>query len=875
MAALDSPQELTRSQRWGIWAARFLQGLATRVFLSICITLSLIPVTKGWAIITDSVFLTIFTIEFFMRLLSLKAPEEDGNAPGRRRLGTIALLVVDFVALLTFIPWTDDRSLRLLRLLRIILLLGYWAPLLRDIAAILRREDRMRQVVLMGFAVATVSLVGAVILDALAVQGVDFDNDGKAGGGDEGFLVRLWWAFRQIQDPGNMISSPLHAAALGVSLTLTVFGLFMISFLIGLGTSVVSELVTLSRHRPPGFHNHTVLVGLNASTQGLLVELLRYYQKLFTVPRYALLGNAPDRPDYLDDPLMTHVVYRQGPLGEPGFLERVDTARARRVVIMPDLHAGNPDAETAGFLLSVREKSPGIPVVAEVVDLANAPAARVAGGVNTTLVGTERLLGLTMFASAHRPGLVEIVRILMSSEGRELYTYLYDRPDAHGGGSLPVSARPRLDALLQTGLRRSGPERVFPLGFITFDTRDTDTPPTWKGYVPPVAEAIVLNGDTAEDVHHLRGIIAIAESFSGIEVFARDLEQAGLPAAPDATTAPFAPTVDFEAPGCHTPFKRVVILGYRPAVISLIEALIAAHPGVDILLCVHNQRGRDRARAALSEHSLNLADASFPGMAWRFSKQESTRKFDTWTCMQADAGASDSDVAGHLRVEVTDWTNDAVLTRLPGWDCSIGETDAAFLAGGLSSHGDGWTALAVLKIAELRLFGGIPFKPEFRVIAQVNDPGVGRRLETRFHDALGMSAQIRVLSSRTLRSYAMLQGLAVPAFEAIYAQLLGPWGQSFQRIRPVPDSAPGDRELSFLKVAKALHRQGMLLVAVELRPAGAPTDSEPRLYVCPLDGDDGETFQVSSLVAAWVIAEARGPEGAAPVEREGSPSTDD
>lgn len=872
--------ELTRTERWGAFADRVLHTLAARVFLSVCITLSLIPFTTGSAArAIDYSFLAIFSVEFFLRLLSLKAPQDgDANAPGRRKLGTYTLLVVDFVALMTFIPWTDDRTLRLLRLLRIVLLLGYWAPVLRDIAAILRREDRLRQVILMGFAVATLSLVGAVILDALAVQGVDFDNDGKGGAGDQGFLVRLWWAFRQIQDPGNMIATPLHLAAVFVSLALTVFGLFMVSFLIGLGTSVVSELVQLNRHRPPGFSDHTVIVGLNPSTQNLLLELLRYYQKLFTVPRYALVGDAAKRPDYLDQAVMSHVVYREGPVGEPGFLERVDTGKARRIVVMPDLTSGNPDADTAGVILSVREKAPNTPLVAEIVDLANAPAARVAGGRNTTLVGTERLLGLVMVASVHRPGLADLLHVLMSSEGREIYTYIYDRPDAPGDGSLPCNAPPRLDALFHCGMLRQGDERIFPLGFITFDRPDVAEPPSWNGYVPPAAHAIVLNGDAPENVRHLRGIVGISESFSGIQSFARDLMTHGLPVAPapDATAPPVEQEESAESPGSPTvgneahenvdawdlhaaphAFERVVVLGYRPAVISLIEALVAGHPGVDILLCVHNQRARERAAAALSEHSLNLADASFPGMTWTFAKTHAERRFETWDCFQN----SETTRCGSIRLQVTDWTNDATLICLPGWDCAIGQTDAAFLAGGLTARGDGWTALAVLKIAELKLFGGIDFKPEFRVVAQVNDPAVGHRLETRYREALGPSAQIRVLSSRKLRAYAMFQSVAVPGFEMIYAQLLGPWGQSFQRVTPKAGVTRSGR-ITFSQLARELHEERqMLLVAVEVaeETPSAPNKftrpQGPRLVVCPLDTDDDAAFEHDQITSLWVIAD--------------------
>lgn len=76
-----------------------------------------------------------------------------------------------------------------------------------------------------------------------------------------------------------MLAAPSSAAAVVVSMVLTVFGLLLVSFLIGLGTNVVREVMTVSHLRSPGLAGHTVIVHVNSST-ALLEELVRYYQKL-------------------------------------------------------------------------------------------------------------------------------------------------------------------------------------------------------------------------------------------------------------------------------------------------------------------------------------------------------------------------------------------------------------------------------------------------------------------------------------------------------------------------------------------------------------------------------------------------------------------
>src|SRR5690606_11328379 len=103
---------------------------------------------------------------------------------------------------------------------------------------------------------------------------------------------------------------------------LSVFGLFLVSFLIGLGTDVVRELLELSRLRPTGLQAHTVVVNITPSTRRLLSELMGYYQKLvpsdapllsagwwtdlrrrgFGGPRFVIVGNPEEPPDFLRQP---------------------------------------------------------------------------------------------------------------------------------------------------------------------------------------------------------------------------------------------------------------------------------------------------------------------------------------------------------------------------------------------------------------------------------------------------------------------------------------------------------------------------------------------------------------------------------------------
>ena len=369
---------------------RFLGRFEVRLFLSACIVISLLPLPDVREL--DGVFLLIFGAEFLLRAaVVFRADEDETDERGWRWPTRSALLLLSFdaLALVSFLPLVahDTPWMRLLRVIRLVALLSYWAPVMQDLRAVLLRRERSRQVLVMGAMVGLLSFIGALALEQLeaGAGAVDYDDDGEVTHNDRRFFVHLWWAFRQIQDPGNMLSAPGSAAAVVVSVVLTVFGLLLVSFLIGLGTDVVREVMTVSHLRSPGLAGHTVIVHINAATGQLLHELVRYYRKLIPEgslsrrwwrqlgenarrvlqgPRYVVVGRSDDRPAFLRRPDLARIVYRPATAADPDFMLRADVARAQRVVVLADLEAQNPDAETIRALLMIHDtlRLPGAPV---------------------------------------------------------------------------------------------------------------------------------------------------------------------------------------------------------------------------------------------------------------------------------------------------------------------------------------------------------------------------------------------------------------------------------------------------------------------------------------------------------------------------------
>ena len=815
-------------------AATLLARLDVRAVLSAAIVVSLLPFP--WVRHLDFVFLLLFGAELLARATAALGPAQTDThgTPARHRAWALTLLLFDLLALFSFLPWSAGRArwLRLLRLSRMLLLIGYWGPVVRDLRQVLTQRERSRQVFLMGFVVALSAFVGAVVLHELAPTDVDFDGDGRTDALDARFTVRLWWAFRQLQDPGNMLQAPTDLAAVVVSVLLTVAGLFLVSFLIGLAADVVASLVELGRNRAPGLRQHLLVVHVTPTTSRLLTELVRHYQKMFTVLPAVLLGRSQDRPAFLDGPGLRHIVYRCSHGAESEALLRADACHARRIVVQADPRAGgDADAETARFVLSLRQSNPDAQVVAEVLDPRNVSVTRVAGGPHTIIVPTEKLMGLLVAATATQPHLEALLREVLSSKGHEIYSYLYDSEDFDRPGPalmLPDGVTHR--ALVEAGLEGDGPRAVM-LGVLR--------PPARHRPYRPLLGPTVGDRPVGEAVH---GVVAVAENFEAMRAFACRLQDRPL-GEPTATR----PLPVLRRAGLPPP-TRVLVCGFRPAAVHMLEAMMLAAPEVRVQLLVRDEAERAGALTMLDDHTLHqhLGLWHEAGPTGRFELDED----GVHRVYRPDRGP---DRAGHLRIDVADWTSESVLLGLPEGS-GLAEVDLAVVLGDPHPDRDAITAMTVLKMADLIGTGRYPFRPHFRVLALVVEDTLGALLESRFCAAAGLTAdRIDVFATREFGAYFSFQSAVVPGFDAIYSELLSPWGQTFTRLVVDAAEAP-DTAWTYAELARAFVAGGRTLVGVELAGPGRPT-----LRVAPSRGEPGDRFSLGQVVSLWVVAEQGDP----------------
>ncbi len=905
---------VTHDTRALVELRRVLERVDVRMTLSVLIIVSLLPMP--WIHTADLLFLALFGSEFVIRsLLVFRGRWHDPPGVGDETVGDarrwpppgqLALLALDLLALLSFLPLdgvADARWLRLFRLTRMLALIGYWAPLLLDVWSVMLRRERARQVALMGVVVLGLSFVGAVVMEYVADSSggpIDYDGDGKLTKSDKAFFAHLWWAFRQVQDPGNMVQSPNHTIAVLVSIGLTVFGLFLVSFLIGLGTDVVRELMEISRLRGPGLRGHTVIINMNPSTRQLLSELLRYYRKLlpegtfswrwleqlyrnaqrsFAGPRYVVVGASHEPPDFLRNPDFARIVYRQGTHDDDEMLiERTDLRNAQRVVLLANITAENPDAETIRGLLTVveslregpqaatelphadghetryhRRNRPPL-LIAEILDESNVPAARAAiatktGHTHAFVVPTERLIALFVACVARRSKIGPLLEELLSSHGNEVYTCFFDVPGlryARGEAPpLPSSLAANMRYLSARALALPPSRRALPVGLLVRPTRHEVGAPDLR---------VEINPQSIDDADHGRccGFVAIGSNFPVVRDFAEDLHdhpgttEQPLGDLPSATRHVLREDEMFPEleRAAMTPLHRVLVCGFRSATVSMIEALFRAEPTAQLLVLLENDAALAAALDDFDAHTNLVRNRLLVGHGVFLPMDGNTLQF----AMEDEDGTTHtSPRGGRVQLCTGNFTSSRRLMNLPGGFGHISSMDVVILISSEKHGSDARTTQALMKIETLSARAATGNASAQQIIAEVLDGELARRLR-RHYAKLGIS-RVKVYSIQTLRAFFMFQSVVVPSFDLVYAELLGPWGQSFVRLKP-RRRAIGS--CSYQALSTKLAARGMILIAVEIESA---RDGTPLLHVGEGEPGKGELVDFERLRSAWVICD--------------------
>lgn len=830
-------------------ADRTLQSAAARLALSFLIVVSVLPpsvlhpaLPPGLVGRLDLLFLALFGPEFLLRLAGwIRRRRLAQTRPGE---GT--LLVADLLALLTFLPVAalpaDVVWLRLLRLTRLVLLVGYWGDMLVDLWAILVGRERRTQVVFVLLFGLVVTFAGAVVLVEDAPE-QDFNADGAVDARDRSFGHVLWWGLRQVHDPGNIVDSPADAVVALVSLVLTFSGLVLFSFLVGISASVIDELVHRSRERPVALREHTAILGLGPYTHLLLDELADIYRKNRKRPRVAVLGSQPEAPEWFFARHLRGFHYRAGDPVRAADLDRVDVGRAKRVLVTSP-HGHAPDSAAIGAILAVRTRTASARLYADLAHEKNFLAARAAGGARTQVVGSGSFLGSFVAQALIYPGVHRAYREILTTSGSEIYTYLFDP------GELRRFAAPE-GALCFRALANRARDRFRTalLGFFTgpgtaswCDVEELElvmnpASPATRARHP---RAFDEGGDIRRQA--VRGFVGLSLCWDDVRAFSRGLLR---PGAGGSVTAP-RPAAPGPAPSLRfpSPLRRVLVCGGSLRVPRVVSELAEYYGRLDVTCLV-----RERA------HLEDLAQGVRAALGGYLSGVPTA--VPSWTLHDEVDGLRAEGPRGEVRVRLlaADWSDASVLLRNPAVD--LPATDAVvFLPRDEGDAADGMVALDCLRLAQFAAAEVVALRPGLRVVGVLRDPVKSDLLESRLDQMAGPSGDERftVASSERLRHLFTVQNLFVAGLNAVLLELLGASGQHLCRVGV---TGAGGRQppgaFDPLAAGAELLDRGLLLLGADL----AEDSRASRVALGPVEMPPGPV-PWSSVRALYLVGDGQG-----------------
>jgi len=848
--------------------AALLERRPVKFALAAFILISLVPLPRVEQALRPF-FLAVFSLELALRFIAMRRPRAE-----RRRFEWF-FLFIDLCALASFVPvdlFADPRyvaPLLSLRLARLLLLLRFARELATDVYSIITRREQLQQFGLVTVAVWSLAFGTAVVLDHLAIA---FDYAGSGLSAESDFVDRVWWAFRQLESADNLVQTikvPTPIALL--SLGLTIVGVFIVSFIIGIGSNIVDQVVRAERRRPVDYEQHSLVIGPVHEAEILVREFVRLYERnrmlrsffrpreIFewlrgrgsrprrhALPRMALLGTTEAPPGYLYEASMRWVVYREGDGWDPDALARVSAQTAKRAILLSRADAGpDADAVTSMALASFRAQNPAAHVFVEVVESENRALVSTIGGEHTFPLDMPRILGLFLCQHIVTPGVEELYTDLMTADGSEFYTHIFADPgevEALGGlgedGFVSFEHLSR-EAYATRGVLLTG---VF-LGKTMPERKQGLVPVTnlvqWVNPLrnPEEGSAAWELGMRAGRIPTslLRGLIGVTATYAPLRQYGRDLVM-GRGVAGSLAGAPRPPVAGWRA-GLRMAFGEighVLVVGYSTALPAMLRELARFLPGMTATL-VLGERGDERISLGARLASLGIGlgeDEPLPGSEGRTIPLEGGGLVKVYTH------------AGH------DLASFAVTCAKAGVPVST----AVFLSEPDAADRDARTMMRLCRFAAALASGDLPRGERLHVLAEFASEQKGehvRRLVSAQTCGFASAECLRLslVATDRIKNYFMVHSAFVPGVTALYEELLGAYGQEIVRLEPTIEATRGGR-VRFEEIRAALAERAIVALALELR-------TEERGTFVLLNPEADRDFDLAEITAVYAITESR------------------
>ena len=782
---------------------RFLEQGVVKFVLAFLIVLSVMPSEDLRRF--DLVFFCIFAVELIVRIAVLR------RVHGWQRVGEAAWVVLDAVAVLSFLPvlhlMFDMRYLRLLRLVRLSLLARYISSLAWDLWAIVRRHEIKHQIGSLLGSLLLLTLFSGIVLHTLEIP-IDAAPPGAPAGAASPLDLKevLWWSFRNLESADNLVTT-LHGHTVCVlfSFFLTTAGVFIMSLVIGLGTSVVQEMLASNRAKPLRTAGHLVVIGRGPNLPYLLREITGILRKRRRRTPLALLSDSTSTPSFLYDRDLNHVQYRGGSLSDHRVLRLVHPEEAAAVVVLYDADKGaHADAHALSTVLALRQWSPAH-IYLELMHRSNTRAAVAAAGCDITPLPLGKILGGILSTSLVFPGMDRLYEELLTTAGNDInVVQLRAEERAQCAGS---NTRLVFEDLVHAAYAKFS---VVLLGlFVQNDA----------------GQVLCLN-----PLGHRGGRIEMAAltGLVGISREERQLDQVkswllrgclGGGEPNNARTGDAGLSVGLR--GAHKTLRHVLVIGENECLPTLVENTGQFCPGVAFTILV---QGRDRARLLARQ----LKER------WRCGLEENAE----------DLLRSHASLKGDRIVTVHGAEDDLMHSLSTDPRITASSFDAAvFLADNAAPDPDAQNLLWIFKLLELVDQRQLRVGDDFHTLAEILSSTKGDLVERRAVTAQGRP--VRVLSTQKLRTYFMAHCCFVPNLHRVYEELVAPTGMTFVQVRIDRLEGP----IPFSQLLDGMALRGIIPVGFD----GCPDTDAPRLIVNPLAGGGRDIVDPQKVRHLYVL----------------------
>ncbi|MCB5908824.1 CASTOR/POLLUX-related putative ion channel [Streptomyces pinistramenti] len=302
------------------------------------------------------------------------------------------------------------------------------------------------------------SVVLIAVVTGLVVLLTDEDTE-KNGG----WLGVAWMSLLRTLDPGTMGGDAGGPLFLGLMLTVTIGGIFIVSALIGvLTTGLEARIQELRRGKSRLIERgHTIVLGWSEQVFTVIAELVEANQSerrscvviLADRDKVEMEGEIRRR---IPETGRTRVVCRSGSPLQRADLELVSLDAAKSIMVLPPVgDDSDTDVIKVLLLLNSRRWQGARPhVVAAVQSSANTAAARLAAGETALVIDADDIAVRLIVQSHRQSGLSTVFNELLSFVGNEFYPCTATALT----GTTYGEALNRFDLGIPAGLRRSSGE---------------------------------------------------------------------------------------------------------------------------------------------------------------------------------------------------------------------------------------------------------------------------------------------------------------------------------------------------------------------------------------------------------------------------------